>query len=102
MRNGPARAVPNHLRDRHRPGAETYGPYRYPHDFEDAVVEQRYLPDGLERGAFFSASPRGWEAEQRARLDAIRRPRTDSDARTDGSDSREILGRSLSGARHAV
>ena len=72
MRTGPARPVPNHLRDRHRPGAEAYGPYRYPHDSPDAVVEQRYLPDGLERGAFFSAGPRGWEAEHQARLDAIR------------------------------
>jgi replication-associated recombination protein RarA len=36
------------------------------------VVAQQYLPDGLERGAFFSASPRGWEAEHQARLEAIR------------------------------
>ena len=33
-----------------------YGPYRYPHDSPDAVVEQRYLPDGLECGTFFSPS----------------------------------------------
>ena len=72
VRTGPARPVPNHLRDRHRPGADAYGPYRYPHDSEDAVVEQRYLPDGLEHGAFFSASPRGWEAQQQARIEAIR------------------------------
>lgn len=62
VRTGPARAVPNHLRDRHRPGSEEYGPYRYPHDFADAVVEQQYLPDGLERGAFYM-SIRGWECE---------------------------------------
>ena len=37
VRNGPARGVPNHLRDRHRPGADAYGPYRYPHDYADAV-----------------------------------------------------------------
>lgn len=73
VRTGPARAVPNHLRDRHRPGSESYGEYAYPHAFEDATVEQRYLPDGLERGAFFSASPRGWEAEHRSRLDELRR-----------------------------
>ena len=72
VRTGPARPVPNHLRDRHRPGADAYGPYHYPHDSPDAFVEQRYLPDGVERGAFFSASPRGWEAERQARLEAIR------------------------------
>lgn len=72
VRTGPARAVPNHLRDRHRPGSDAYGPYRYPHSFPDGYVEQPYLPDGLARGAFFSASPRGWEAERQQGLDAIR------------------------------
>ena len=64
VRTGPARAVPNHLRDRHRPGAESYGPYLYPHAYPDAAIDQRYLPDGLERGAFFAATPIGWEAER--------------------------------------
>jgi len=73
VRTGPARLVPSHLRDRHRPGSEAYGPYAYPHDSEDAVVEQRYLPEGLDRGAFFSASPRGWEADRQERIDEIRR-----------------------------
>ena len=72
VRNGPARGVPNHLRDRHRPGADEYGPYRYPHSYQDALVEQQYLPEGLERGAFFAASERGWEAEQCRRLESIR------------------------------
>jgi putative ATPase len=72
VRTGAARPVPNHLRDRHRPGADAYGPYLYPHDAPEAVVAQRYLPEGLERGAFYSAGPRGWEAEHQARIDAIR------------------------------
>jgi putative ATPase len=66
VRTGPARSVPNHLRDRHRPGADEYGPYRYPHDYPGAVVDQQYLPDGLEPGAFYQPSPRGWEAERTA------------------------------------
>jgi len=66
VRSGPARAVPDHLRDRHRPGAEAYGPYRYPHDFPDGWVDQRYLPDGLDEGAFYEAGPKGWEAERAA------------------------------------
>lgn len=61
VRNGPARAVPNHLRDRHRPGAEDYGPYLYPHSYPGGWVEQQYLPDGLERGAFYQPSANGWE-----------------------------------------
>lgn len=55
------RSVPTHLRDRHRPGSETYGDYRYPHDYPEGWVEQRYLPDGLERGAFWKPAGRGWE-----------------------------------------
>ena len=62
VRSGPRREVPNHLRDRHRPGSEEYGPYLYPHDFPAGWVEQRYLPEGLERGAFYTPGPRGWEA----------------------------------------
>ncbi len=62
VRGGPARAVPSHLRDRHRPGAESYGPYRYPHDYPGAQVKQQYLPDGLPGGAFWRPSDRGWEA----------------------------------------
>ncbi len=47
VRDGAARVVPDHLRDRHRPGSDAYPPYRYPHDYPGARVEQQYLPDGL-------------------------------------------------------
>ena len=57
VRNGPRRDVPSYLRDRHRPGSEDYGTYLYPHDYPLGWVPQRYLPDGLERGAFFHPSP---------------------------------------------
>lgn len=75
IRNGPARHVPDHLRDRHRPGAEDYGTYRYPHEFPNGWVDQRYLPDGLERGCFYTPSERGWEAY---RTDATKRDREGS------------------------
>ena len=61
VRKGPARAVPDHLRDRHRPGSEEYGPYLYPHNYPGGWVEQQYLPDGLERGCFYHPSSNGWE-----------------------------------------
>ena len=62
VRRGPRREVPNHLRDRHRPGSDEYGPYLYPHNYPGGWVEQRYLPEGLERGCFYHPSERGWEA----------------------------------------
>ncbi|MBS5450180.1 MAG: replication-associated recombination protein A [Coriobacteriia bacterium] len=61
VRTSPARAVPSYLRDRHRPGSDEYGTYLYPHDYPGAWVDQRYLPDGLERGCFYRPTERGWE-----------------------------------------
>ncbi|MDD6289171.1 MAG: replication-associated recombination protein A [Eggerthellales bacterium] len=72
VRHGPAREVPSYLRDRHRPGSENYGAYRYPHDYPSGWVDQRYLPEGLDRGAFYHPTERGWEAY---RVDAVRRDR---------------------------
>jgi len=64
VRTGPARRVPDHLRDRHRPGSEKYGRYLYPHSYTDGWVEQRYLPEGLDGGRFYRSGPRGWEAQR--------------------------------------
>ena len=75
VRTGPLRAVPNHLRDRHRPGAENYGKYKYPHSYAAGWVEQQYLPDGLQKGCFYRPSPRGWEAY---RAEAAARDRVDA------------------------
>jgi putative ATPase len=72
VRHGPARAVPDHLRDRHRPGSETYGTYLYPHDYPSGWVKQQYLPDGLEDARFYESSERGWEAY---RVNAVKRDR---------------------------
>lgn len=76
VRRGPRREVPSHLRDRHRPGSDEYGPYLYPHNYPGGWVPQRYLPEGLERGCFYQASPRGWEAW---RQEAIGRDVADAD-----------------------
>ncbi|MCL1846520.1 MAG: replication-associated recombination protein A [Coriobacteriia bacterium] len=75
VRNGPLRQVPNHLRDRHRPGAEEYEEYSYPHLDPSGWVDQQYLPDGLSHGAFFQPGERGWEAY---RSEAVKRDRESS------------------------
>lgn len=62
VRRGPKRDVPDHLRDRHRPGSESYESYKYPHSYPEGWVDQQYLPDGLEKGCFYHPSERGWEA----------------------------------------
>lgn len=80
VRSSGQREVPVHLRDRHRPGSDEYGPYLYPHDYPEGWVEQRYLPEGLERGAFWKPAGRGWEewrVEQSARDRSGLAPRVD-------------------------
>lgn len=72
VRKGPLREVPSYLRDRHRPGADSYGEYKYPHNYPSGWVDQRYLPEGLERGCFYHPTERGWEAY---RMDATARDR---------------------------
>ncbi len=72
VRKGPQRDVPSYLRDRHRPGSENYGEYKYPHDYPSGWVAQRYLPQGLEPGCFFHPTERGWESY---RVDAASRDR---------------------------
>lgn len=72
VKSGPLRHVPNHLRDRHRPGSEEYGAYHYPHLDPRGYIEQQYLPDGLERGALYQPGERGWEAY---RTEAVQRDR---------------------------
>ncbi|MBE0417206.1 MAG: replication-associated recombination protein A [Coriobacteriia bacterium] len=65
VREGPARPVPNHLRDRHYPGAKELGRgegYVYPHDRPAEGRAQRYLPEGIERGAFWRPGHEDWEA----------------------------------------
>jgi putative ATPase len=78
--------VPPHLRSAGHPEARRRGEgagYRYPHDFDGAVVAQEYLPDGV-RGTFFYRPHRdGAEGEIADRLERIdqrmgRRGRTHS------------------------
>ena len=76
VRAGKASAVPTHLRDAHYAGAEGLGHgkgYRYPHDFPHALVDQQYLPDGLEDTRYYRPTGNGFEKQLSSRLEAVRR-----------------------------
>ena len=45
--------------------------YKYPHDFEDADVEQQYLPDELVGRRYYEPTGEGWEAIVKARMDEL-------------------------------
>jgi putative ATPase len=82
VRNGLIGAVPAHLRDTHYPGAGKVGHgegYRYPHDFDDGIVAQRYAPDPVADRIYYEPSGHGQEArvtERAGRIKAILRKGT--------------------------
>lgn len=56
--------VPNHLRDRHYPGAEAMGhgdDYKYAHNYPNHYVKQQYLPDELVGKQYYEPSDNGYE-----------------------------------------
>jgi putative ATPase len=58
--------VPTHLRDAHYRGARRLGHgagYRYPHDDPTGWVDQRYLPEGLDRGEVYRPQSHGAEPD---------------------------------------
>jgi putative ATPase len=74
VRSGRTLPVPEHLRDSHYRGAEQLGRgvgYQYSHNFAGGWVEQQYLP---EPRRYYEPTDRGFEAEIRRRMEALRRP----------------------------
>ncbi len=70
--------VPLHLRTAANPRLKHHGigvGYRYPHDFEGADVDQRYLPDELDGRRYYLPTDQGYEStisERMARRSAAR------------------------------
>lgn len=72
VKSGRTLEVPKHLRDGHYKGAKTFGhgaDYKYSHDYEDGYVDQPYLPEGR---TYYEPVDRGYEAEIRKRMAALR------------------------------
>jgi putative ATPase len=49
--------------------------YKYPHNYEDAVVEQRLMPERLKKREYYKPSDRGSESEIKKRLEEIKKKR---------------------------
>lgn len=65
--------VPLHLRNAAHRGMKQHGigvGYRYPHDFEQADVDQQYLPDELADRRYYLPTDHGYEATIAARMTA--------------------------------
>ena len=76
------RPVPLHLRpSAHRRLAREHGygkGYLYPHDYDDADVDQQYLPDALAGRVFYEPSEEGLELKIGERLRRLRRHRLEA------------------------
>ena len=70
--------VPMHLRNAPNPRMKHHGMgvgYRYPHDYDGADVDQRYLPDALDGKVYYMPTDQGYEStisERMARRAAAR------------------------------
>lgn len=66
--------VPKHLVNASHRRMKSHGfgvGYKYPHDYEDADVEQQYLPDELAGRRYYEPTEEGWEGVIRARMDEL-------------------------------
>lgn len=75
VRRGDIGQVPAHLRDAHYAGAAklSHGTdYKYPHDFEHALVRQEYAPDRLRDRRYYEPTRHGAEAQTAGRWSRIR------------------------------
>jgi putative ATPase len=74
--SAPAEPVPLHIRNAPTPLMKELGysqGYKYAHEYEDAYVEQEYLPESLRGRVYYRPRDRGLEAEIAKRLAAWRR-----------------------------
>jgi putative ATPase len=74
--SAPAEPVPLHIRNAPTPLMRELGyseGYKYAHEYEDAYVEQEYLPESLRGRVYYRPTDRGLEAEIAKRLATWRR-----------------------------
>jgi putative ATPase len=75
VRSGRTGPVPAHLRDTSYPGAAKLGHgkgYLYPHDFDEGIVGQAYLPEAAAGHRYYEPSRHGAEARYADRAERIR------------------------------
>lgn len=75
VKNIQTSGVPNHLRDKHYPGAIKLGHgigYKYVHDYPNHYVKQKYLPDEIIGTKYYKLSDNGQEAKLKKWLEFIK------------------------------
>ena len=83
VRNLPEYPVPLHIRNAPTGLMKDLGygdNYLYPHNYDDALVGQAYLPEGLKGRRYYEPKNRGYETKLREFLEKARKIRGDQDA----------------------
>jgi len=68
--------VPLHIRNAPTKMMEDLGygeDYKYPHDFDNAITKQDYLPDNLKDRLYYRPTDRGFESEIKKRINFIKK-----------------------------
>jgi putative ATPase len=76
VRSLPAYTVPLHIRNAPTPLMKDLGyskGYLYPHDFDDGLVKQDYMPEGLRGRRYYHPTERGYEKKLKDFLDKARK-----------------------------
>ncbi|WP_099203312.1 replication-associated recombination protein A [Miniphocaeibacter massiliensis] len=67
--------IPQYLRDSHYLGAENLGigiGYKYPHDFENSYVKQRYFPMNYNEKRYYKPTENGYEKNIKEYIDKLK------------------------------
>ena len=84
--------VPLHLRNAPTALMRSLGyakGYLYPHDFQDAIAEQEYMPERLRESRYYEPSERGYESRIREYLARVREQRASARGRLNAGKKEE-------------
>jgi putative ATPase len=80
-----SRPIPKYLRDsRSTTGRKQYGEkvtqedYKYPHDFPNNYVEQKYMPDGIQTQPYYEPTENGVEKKLKEHLESLKHQEIES------------------------
>lgn len=64
--------IPKNIRDKHNPQNETNKKYLYPHNYENAYINQNYMPESFSGEKYYEPKNIGYEIEIKRHLDSLK------------------------------
>lgn len=64
--------IPKNIRDKHNPKNETNKKYLYPHNYENAYINQNYMPENFSGEKYYEPKNIGYEIEIKRHLDSLK------------------------------